>query len=102
MKYARKVEGSWVDVFTIPCEHFTSLEDLERKLGVSGFVEVDDAVKHGDFVSGGSGYEPRPVAEAPVIEVEPVPAPTKAELLAKVQELVDAVNALPSEEEQPE
>ncbi len=96
MKYARNVDGCWIDVFEAPSAAFADLADLERKLGASEFVAVDDAVKHGDFVDGENGFEPRPEPATPdVLQSDQSTQPTKAELLAKVQELVDAVSALP-------
>jgi len=61
MKYARNIEGRWIDVYTVPSNVFTDLADLERKLGVTGFTQVPDEVESGDIVVGENGYEkPKP------------------------------------------
>lgn len=101
MKYARNVDGRWIDVHESPSAFFADLADLEKKLGVSGFIEVSDDAEHGDFVVGENGHAkpqaPEPPKEPEPIEEptpEPPPEPSKAELLAKVEELIQAVSAL--------
>lgn len=61
--YARKADGCWIDVFQVPSEYFSSVSDLEKKLGVTGFFEVDDACIHGDFI----GDKDAVIARASVI-----------------------------------
>lgn len=65
MKYARKREGSWIDVFRVP-EDFPDLATLNRCLPFGDFVLVPDALKSGDFTDGtASGYTARPVNPGP-------------------------------------
>ncbi len=63
MNYARNVGGRWIDVHKVPSAFFLSLADLEKKLGVTGFVQVPDEVDNGDIVVGDDGYEKPPVPE---------------------------------------
>lgn len=68
--YARPIDGSWIDVYTLPLAYnpqIDTLAKLEKALGVSGFVQVPDAVKHGDFVVNGNDYAPRPVPQPPAV-----------------------------------
>lgn len=70
MKYARKVGGCWIDVYDVgQGTPFVDVSDLARKLGVTDFLQVDDAVKHGDFVSGDTGHISRPPPLLPIQEV---------------------------------
>ena len=55
-KYARNKDGSWIDVFDAD-----DASVLERRLGVTGFIQVDDAVKHGDIVVEPDGFISRPI-----------------------------------------
>lgn len=79
-KYARKKDGCWIDVYSVPGE-FPDHETLTRCLPGESFTQVDDAVKHGDFVSGESDFEERASADAPACET---PKSDFAVLLEKV------------------
>jgi len=63
MKYARKdASGRWIDVHIVPSDLFSDLADLERKTGVTGFLEVDDGVENGATDDGNGGYtNPTPI-----------------------------------------
>ena len=66
-KYARKKDGCWIDVYTVPGD-FPDLATLTRCLPGEPFSEVSDDVRHGDFVDG-DGFIPRSVPEA--VSAEP-------------------------------
>lgn len=66
--------------------------------GVEGFSLVHDDTEAGAVDMGDGTFAVPTAPEQPSPEPEPVVRPTKAELMAKVQELLAAIADLPEEE----
>lgn len=97
MKYARLRDGHLIDVYRVP-EDFADVETLNRCLPGGGFFVVPDDAVHGALDNGDGTYT-NPVSP-PVVEptAPEVIQPSKADLLAKVQELINAISVLPDEQ----
>lgn len=90
MKYARNRDGCWIDVWTVPGD-FPDLATLTKCLPGDPFVQVDDAVTHGDFVVGEAGFNPRPAVDDATPDA--YDTPDVGQILQQLSQKIDALDS---------